>query len=254
MKKHLLFFCLFNAIVLAGSPSFAASPFGAPAPAPAAINIYDWYNLGEYISAASEFNFNVSIYEQMDDTYKQIYDLMVKAHLSDGTIGAFKEFYPILKALPWDKDWQTWTKEQQNTWKSSPIAAAFFKGLRDDAGKAPETLFFYWLGHHVLSVAWSVPYYQSQGWSNDVKDAIVSAATDFHEFATASAYSAIFSALTPDVQNAITFIAEAKKKASGVSNPFDKSAQAGLSPDDIAKIVEAAKAIRAAAQANQLTK
>jgi hypothetical protein len=38
-------------------------------------------------------------------------------------------------------------------------------------------------------------------------------------------------------------------------SPFDKSGtQPGLSPDDMAKIVDAAKQIRAAAQANQLTK
>ena len=255
MKKHLLFLCAFNAIILMGSPSFAANPFGTPAPAPAAINIYDWYNLGEYVAASSEFNFNVTVYEQMDDTYKAFYDQMVKAHVSDATINAFKQWYGALKALPWDKDWSTWTKEQQNTWKSSPAATAWYKGVRDDANKAVESVFFYWTGRHILSLAWSVPYYLSQGWTNDAKDAIVSAATDFGDFSTNSGYSAIFSALTPDVQNAMTFIASAKKKASGAPNPFDKSpGQSGLSPDDMSKIVDAAKQIRAAAQGNQLTK
>jgi hypothetical protein len=257
MKKHLLLVYAFNAILLTASPSFAANPFGtpAPAPAPAAINIYDWYNLGENVGAATNFYFNVTVYEQMDDTYKQVYDLMVKAHLSDGTISAFKQWYPILKALPWDKDWSTWTKEQQDTWKSSQVAGAWFKGVSDDAGKAVESVFFYWLGRHIISVAWSVPYYLSQGWTDDAKAEIVSAAKDFLDFSTNSTYSAIFSALTPDVQNAMTFIAAAKKKATGAVSPFDKSgAQAGLSPDDMAKIVDAAKQIRAAAQANQLTK
>jgi hypothetical protein len=255
MKKNLLFLGAFNAIILMGSPSFAANPFGTPAPAPAAINIYDWYNLGEYVAASSEFNFNVTVYEQMDDTYKAFYDQMVKAHVSDATINAFKQWYGVLKALPWDKDWSTWTKEQQNAWKSSPAATAWYKGVRDDANKAVESVFFYWTGRHILSLAWSVPYYLSQGWTNDAKDAIVSAATDFGDFSTNSSYSAIFSALTPDVQNAMTFIASAKKKASGAPNPFDKSpGQSGLSPDDMSKIVDAAKQIRAAAQANQLTK
>ena len=52
----------------------------------------------------------------------------------------------------------------------------------------------------------------------------------------------------------MTFIAAAKKKVSGPPNPFDKTGQTGLTPDDISKIVDAAKQIRAAAQANQLTK
>src|SRR5260370_12748245 len=125
MKKHLLLFYVFNAILLAASLSFAANPSGTPGPAPAAINIYDWYNLGEHVDAAGQYNFNQSVYEQMDDTYKEIYDLMVKAQLSDGTIGAFKQWYPVLKALPWDKEWQTWTKEQQNSWKNSPLRGAW---------------------------------------------------------------------------------------------------------------------------------
>jgi len=254
MKKHLLLFCAFSATLLAASPSFAANPFDTNPPAPASVNIYDWYNLGEYLGAASQFNFNVVIYQQMDDHYKKVYDLMVKAQLSDGTIGAFKQWYPVLKALPWDKDWQTWTKEQQNSWKNSPLRGAWLKGVREDANRAPESVFFYWLGHHTLNLAWAVPYYQSQGWTKDVNDLIASSATDFFDLSTNSSYSTIFGALTPEVQNAITFIAAAKKKFSNPPNPFDKSGQTGLTPDDISKIVDAAKQIRAAAQANQLTK
>ena len=52
----------------------------------------------------------------------------------------------------------------------------------------------------------------------------------------------------------MTFIAAAKKKFNRLPNPFDKTAQTGLTPDDVAKIVDAAKQIRAAAQPNQFTK
>ena len=97
MKKYLLFVYAFNALLLATSPSFAANPFGPAAPAPASINIYDWYNLGEMTGAASQAIFNYNIYEQMDDTYKQIYDLMVKTQVGDTTINAFKQWYPVLK-------------------------------------------------------------------------------------------------------------------------------------------------------------
>jgi hypothetical protein len=254
MKKHLLLFCAFSAILLAASRSFAANPFDTAPPAPAAVNIYDWYNLGEYLDAASSFNFNMVIYQQMDDHYKKVYDLMVKAHLRDGTLAAYRQWYPILKTLPWDKDWQTWTKEQQNSWKSSTLAGAWYKGVAEDASRVPESMFFYWLGRHILSLAWAVPYCQSQGWTKDVDALIASAATDFLDFSTNSSYSTIFGALTPEVQSAMTFIAAAKKKVSGPPNPFDKTGQTGLTPDDISKIVDAAKQIRAAAQANQLTK
>jgi len=136
MKRLFVLICAFAAIGLNVSPLHAADPFAATSatPSPASVNIYDWYNLGEYIGAVSAFNFNVSIVQQMDETYKKIYDLMVKAHLSDATIAAFKEYYPQLKKLPWDKDWETWTKEQQEVWTKSPAGIAWFKGLSDDAG------------------------------------------------------------------------------------------------------------------------
>ena len=254
MKKYLLLSCAFSAILLAASPLFAANPFDTAPPAPASVNIYDWYNLGEYLDAASTLNFNVVIYQQIDDHYKKVYDLMVKAHLSDGTLAAYKQWYPIFKVLPWDKDWQSWTKEQQNSWKNSTLAAAWYKGVRDDASRTPGAVFFYWLGHHILDLAWAVPYYQSQGWTKDVNALIASAATDFLDFSTNTSFSTIFGALTPEIQNAMTSIAAAKKKISGPPNPFDKTGEIGLTPDDISKIVDAAKQIRAAAQANQLTK
>ena len=255
MKKHLILLSAFTAIVLATSPSFASNPFGTPAaPAPSSIDIYDWYNLGEMIAAASEYSFNVSIYEQMDDTYKQIYDLMVKAHLSDGTINAFKQWYPVIRSLPWDKDWQTWTKEQQAAWQKSALSAAWLKGVGQDASKAVESVFFYWLGHHAILLAWAVPYYQSGNWADGVKNVISYASTDFLDFSTNPNYSGVFGALTPDVQSAITFVGSLKKKLSPNTNPFDKNPQGGLTSDDVAKAVDAGKAIRAAAQANQLTK
>jgi hypothetical protein len=255
MKKQFLLLCAVGAILLPAPPSFAASPFGTPAPAPAAINIYDWYNLGEYVSASNQWDFNASVYDQMDDTYKQFYDVMGKAHCSDGTINAFKQWYTVVKALPWDKDWQTWTKEQQNAWKSAPARDAWQKGVYQDANKEVESVFFYTLGWDILSLAWTVSDYQNQGYDKGVKDLIANSAGDFTAFSTDAKYSGIFSALTPDVQTAMTFIAAAKKKVSGAPNPFAKSGdQAGLTADDISKIVEAAKVIRAAAQANQLTK
>jgi hypothetical protein len=256
MKKHLLSFCALSALVLAASPSFAATnPFGpSPAPAPASINIYDWYNLGEMVAAADVGSFNYAVYAQMDETYKQIYDLMIKAQLSDGTISAFKQWYPVLKALPWDKNFQTWTKEQQAAWNNSQLSAAWYKGVSQDAHKAVESEFFYWLGNHAILLAWAVPLYQGENWSDGVKNTIKYAAQDFVAFSTDSGYSGVFAALTPDVQNAITLIAAAQSKVTPSKNPFDKGGQSGLTADDISKIVDAAKVIRAAAQANQLTK
>jgi hypothetical protein len=253
IKRSLLLLCTF-AMIFAADRSFAADPLNATPPAPDSVNIYDWYNLGEYLNAAAQFNFNEVVHQEMDDHYKKVYDLMVKAHLSDGTLTAFKQWYADLKALPWGKDWATWTKEQQNSWRNSPLQGAWYKGVREDANRSVDSLFFYYLGRHILSVAWEAPYFQSQGWTKDSNDLITSAAVDFLAFSTDSAYSSIFAALTPDVQNAMTLIAGAKRKLSEPANPFDKTAQTGLSPDDIKKVVDAAKQIRAAAQSNQLTK
>jgi hypothetical protein len=256
MKKYLFSLYAFSALLLATSPSFAATnPFGtSPAPAPASINIYDWYNLGEMVAATDVGSFNYAVYQQMDETYKQIFDLMVKVQLSDGTINAFKQWYPVLKALPWDKNFQTWTKEQQAAWNNSPLSGAFYKGVSQDAHKVVEAEFFYWLGHHAILLAWAVPLYASENWADGVKGTIKFAAQDYATFSTDSGYSGVFAALTPDVQSAMTLIAAAKSKVTPSTNPFDKGGQSGLTADDVSKIVDAAKAIRAAAQANQLTK
>lgn len=252
MKKRLLTLCCVT--FLAASPAFAASPFDTTPPAPAAINIYDWYNLGEYTAAAAQFPFNQTVYQDMDDTYKKVYDLMIKAHLSDATLSAFKQWYPVLKSLPWDKDWTQWTKEQQTTWQQSPLQVAWYKGVIEDASHAVETVAFYWLGRHTLLLAWAVPIYQGWGWAEGVKNTIGYASADFTGFATDPKFQPIFSALNPDVQNAIVLIGSAKKKVAGVPDPFGKPGETGLTADDVAKIVDAAKRIRAAAQASQLTR
>lgn len=252
MKKRLFTLCC--TAFIAASPAFAANPFDTTPPAPAAINIYDWYNLGEYVAAASQAPFNQTVYQQMDESYKKVYDLMIKTHVSDTTLSAFKQWYPVLKALPWDKDWTAWTKEQQTIWQQSPLQVAWYKGVMEDASHAVESLVFYWLGHHSLLLEWAVPIYQSWGWADGIKNTVNYAATDLAVFATDPKIQPIFSALTPDVQSAIVLIGSAKKKLSGVTDPFGKTSDAGLTADDVAKLVDAAKRIRAAAQANQLTK
>jgi hypothetical protein len=55
-----------------------------------------------------------------------------------------------------------------------------------------------------------------------------------------------------EVQQAIIFVASIKKKIPDPDNPLDTAGQ-GLTPDDITKVIEAAKVIREAAKARQLT-
>jgi hypothetical protein len=258
MKRFFLLICTFTAAGLNVSTLRAADPFAAasPTPSPASINIYDWYDLGEYIGAVSAFNFNVSVAGQMDETYKKIYDLMVKAHLSDSTIAAFKEYYPQLKKLPWDKDWETWTKAEQEVWTKSPAGTAWFKGLSDDAGHSMPATFFYWLGRHAIKVAWAVPYYQGQGWKKDVTNVLTNASSDYYDFSTNSNYGEAFKALAPDVQKAISLIAAVHARLKPkIDDPFNSGGGGDpLSDDEIAKLIEAAKQIRAAAQGQKLIK
>ena len=74
--------------------------------------------------------------------------------------------------------------------------SAWLKGVKEDANRAPESVLFYWLGHHTLNLAWAVPYYQSQGWTKDLNDLILSRlANIFLYFSTNSSYSTIFPVL-----------------------------------------------------------
>ena len=250
MKKLLLIFLTANALCVFGSPLFAAdNPFGKTA-APASVNIYDWYNIGEFVDAMGYRRFNSSVYATMDDTYKELFDLLSKAHVSDATLGGFNEWYAIVKALPWDKpDYSTWTKKDQDTWEHSPVYGRFFDSLLEDARKNIESRFAFWLGYHTLDLVWNVPYYQQD--HEGVQKMIAGAAGDFLGFATDPDYKSVFSALKPEVQTAITFIASMTKKLPDPNNPLKK--RQGLTPDDIAKVVDAAKVIQEAAHASQLT-
>ena len=259
MKKLIFLILAIATTSFSVSPLRASDPFEAPSatPSPANVNIYDWYNLGELICATIEFNYNVGVYQQMDTAYKRVYDAMLKVHLSDSTIAAFKEFYAQLKKLPWDKDWPQWTKEEQDIWLSSPASLAFYKSINDEAGRSTPTLFFYWLGRQTLKAAWAIPYYQSQGWKKDVTSAMKNVSQDCYSFSTDSTYSAIFEALAQDVQKAISLMGSAYAKLK--PKPEDPFSTGGAAPDpvsddDIAKIVTAAKQIRADAQAHKLIK
>jgi hypothetical protein len=262
MKNLVLIICAVTAAYFNVSSLRADNPFdttASPTPSPASVNVYDWYALGELLGAAREFNYNLTVADQMDAAYKRIYDAMQKTHLSDSTIAAFKEWYPQLKKLPWNKDWQTWTKEEQDTWLHSPACANWFTAVSQDAKRSVATVFFYWLGRQTISAAWVVPYYESQGWKKDAIEALKNVATDCYAFSTDSTYSSIFQALAPDVQRAITVMGEASNKLKPkADDPFASGGGGGgggaLSDDEIANIVAAAKQVRAAAQGHKLIK
>jgi hypothetical protein len=253
MNKRLLILLSAMAFAHSVSPIFGAgNPTDATRPAaPAAVNIYDWFKIGEYADAIGTFRFNAAVYDKMDHTYNGISDALTKAHVSDSTLSAFKQLIGDLKALPWDKNYQTWTKKDQETWKRFEGGRRFYTNLIADVGSSIEARFGYWLGHDALELAWDVPYYQENGWADSAKSSITNAAYDFVAFSTNADYKPLFTALKPEIQNAITLIAAAKKKIPGPDDPFARKSD--LTPDDVAKIVEAAKTIREAGERGQLT-
>jgi hypothetical protein len=267
MKK--LFLIVSLAAIAAGSVSrlLASDPFGSgtPTPATASINIYDWYNLGEHIAVANEFNYNLSVSQHLEDAYKGIYELMLKVHVGDATIAAFKQYYQSVKALPWDKDWSAWTKGEQEAWKNGDLFSAWHKALNAEAAKATPSVLFYWLGWHSMKVAWSVPQYVNNKWIDDATTLLAYAAQDCNSFATESQYSEAFNALPPDLQKAVSVIGAANSKLNSskkpqVEDPFGNGKPSGADPaprltdEEIAKMVAAAKQIRAAAQGHSLLK
>jgi hypothetical protein len=257
MKNLVLIICAVAGAYFDAAPLRAADPFesASATPTPASINVYDWYTLGELVCAAANFNYNVTVYSQLDGAYKRIYEAMQKVHLSDSTISAFKEYYSQLKKLPFDKEWDAWTKQEQDIWLSSPAGTAWLKGIAQDAGKSMPTTFFYWLGRHTLSAAWVAPYYQSHGWKKDLIAVLTNVSTDCYAFATDSNYHAAFDALAPDVQKELTVMgALAPRLKPKAEDPFASPGATAdpISDDDIAKVMAAAKQLRAAAQDHKL--
>jgi len=104
MRRFLFVFLTANAFSVFGSPLFAADN-PSSGTAPASVNIYDWYKIGAYFCALANRRF----YNTIDDTYKDISDLLTRAHVSDATLGAFNDWLGIVKSLP--KEFSTWTKE-----------------------------------------------------------------------------------------------------------------------------------------------
>jgi len=82
--------------------------------APASVNIYDWYKIGAYFCGLPNRRF----YNTIDDTYKDISDLLTRAHVSDATLGAFNDWLGFVKSLP--KEFSTWTMEEYDTFPNSP--------------------------------------------------------------------------------------------------------------------------------------
>ena len=252
MRKRLLVLLAAMAVGLSVSPVFGAgNPLdNTRRAAPAAVNIYDWFKIGEYADAMGTIRFNAAVFDKMDDTYKGIYDVLTKAHVSDSTLSTFKQLCDFLKALPWDKNFQAWTKKDQETWQRFEVGGRFYTSLIADAKNSIEARFAYWLGYHALDLAWAVPYYQNNGWTDGVKSSITNAADDFIGLSTNADYKPLFTALKPEIQSAITLIAAAKNKIPGSDDPF--APKNGLTSDDVAKIVEAAKTIRDAGERGQL--
>jgi hypothetical protein len=248
MRKFLLVFLAANAFCFSGSPISAEdNPFGKTVPA--SVDIYDWYNIGESVNAMSWARFNYSVYPNLDETYKKISELLKKAHVSDATLRAFDDWCANLKSLPWDKrDYSTWTKKEQDAWHS-PVSSRFFESVTTDAKKDIESFFAIWLGYRTLDLVWNVPYFKKD--VEGVQSMIGASAADFLAFSTSSDYKTVFSTMKPEVQQAIIFIASMKKKLPDPDNPLQTAGP--LTPDDLTKVVEAAKVIREAAQARQLT-
>jgi hypothetical protein len=197
LNKHVLILLAALAILFSVCRMFGAGnqlDDKKPA-APAAVNIYDWFKIGEYADAIGTFRFNAAVYDKIDDTCKEIYDALAKARVSDSTLSAFTQLVGDLKAFPFDQNFQTSTKKDQETWKRFEIARPFYTNLLTDARSSIEAWFAYRLGYDALELAWDVPYYQENAWAESMKNAIRNAATDFVDLSRNADFKPLFTAL-----------------------------------------------------------
>lgn len=220
------------------------------APAQQAGSPYDWFKMGETEFALNYWAYYRAVSDSLQDKLREHQALLKKLDAPSDVLSAFSAIAQIVTALPFSKDWDQWTNDEQQKWKNEffPAYYKFGGALIAYVRQDRQRRFFFWIGIHSIKLAWGVQYeMQNFGYSftQEMSQTIQPALTDFAGF-NGSAWNDISTTLTPEARDAIKSLAGLGAKAN------DPLAGVGLTQADLDKIAAAAQTLRQLAHDNKL--
>jgi hypothetical protein len=112
-------------------------------PTPTPVDIYDWYQIGEYMDCIGNLRFYRAGADTLEeDIYNMLNQLLVKVHRSDQTLDEFKQVVGFFKSLPLKKELEKWTEQEKKKWQSGTIVSDLDLSVSADAEKQSAEVFF----------------------------------------------------------------------------------------------------------------
>ena len=209
---------------------------------PATVDVYDWFQIGEYLKACEYVRFYQSIADNLENTFTKFSDLLVKEHCSSQTLSVLKQLVEVCKTLP--------LKDPQHQWSNAELKPLWdaqgklYNAIIEDEKKTPESCVFFNLGSGALDLAWGIPQIQSN--QEMLKQRVESTGQTFATLSSYELYKGVYGSLNPDVVHAMEIIMSVSSK---VADPMEE-----LTDADISRAVEAGKVIRALGKQHKLLK
>lgn len=222
----------------------------APVPsAPPAVNPYDWFKTGETVESLRLFTYYRAISDSLRSSLAEHRTLFAKVGVAAITLKAFDDAVALAVSLPFDKSYDQWGSEGKERWAKECIPAIdmFVHAVKDDAAKTTDAHFFYWLGLESLKADFQIPEDVNDSGTSlkDEMRVITGMLSDFQWLKDEK----LFESLTPEVQSAVTSLANQKIKP---MNPL--TGEIGVSTDDIGKMQKLSQIIRQAARDKNLVR
>jgi len=218
------------------------NPTGEKTNNPATVDVYDWFQIGEYLKACAYLPFYQSIADNLENTFTKISDLLVKEHCSSQTLSVLKQLVEVCKTLPLKDPQHQWSNaELQPLWDAQ---GKLSDAVIEDEKKTPESCVFFCLGNSALDLAWGIPLIQSN--QEMLKQRVELAGQTFATLSSAEFYKGVYGSLNPDVVHAMEVVMSVSSKA---ADPMEE-----LTDADISRAVEAGKVIRALGKQHKLLK
>jgi hypothetical protein len=214
-------------------------------PTPAPVDIYDWYQIGEYMDymdCIGNLRFYRAPADTLEDTYNVLNQLLVKVHCSDQTLDEFKQVVGFFKSLPLKKELGKWTEQEKKKWQSGTIVSDLYLSVLAEAKKQSANVFLR-LGADALELAWTIPWYRDN--NRNLKSALFKVA---NEFSWIRRDSVFFSSLNPDAADAIDVVAKLMDKLGGINSSIVPE----LTDGDVMDSIKSGRTIRSLAQQRNL--
>jgi hypothetical protein len=202
----------------------------------------DYFKAGQFIEFTNHDRY-LRIYSK-DDLKAKFDDerlLFGKIGATPKVLASYDTLVSLIMPLPLDKDYNTWTQDQKDSWGKSTLDGNAVNDWLGASDTPPR--FFYWLGYWTMYMAKSGPS-NITDWGGTVGSVQQSYKTSLGYFVWfRDGNPTVFKTLLPEEQDAIKAIAKYNQKA---IDPLG----VGVSKDDISAIQQQAAVIFNAAVGN----